>query len=159
MASLREQIIELLPGLRRYASALTGDRGIGDEYIRVALMVHAEDPRHIKLDADVKFQLYKLLHRVLDALIVPAAERLADYAEWVPIEGVQEGLIALPLLSRKLLLLVTVEGFALERAAELVGLPVREARLRLVRARMQMSCVDAPLQARRLNRALERRAA
>ena len=159
MASLHERVIELLPGLRRYACALTGNRGIGDEYIRVALLVQMEDPRHLKADVDLKFHLYKLFHKVLDALIVPADESVAEVAGAASFPGVEEGLIALPLLSRKILLLTSVEGFAVERAAALLGLPVREARLRLVRARMQMSCVGAPSLAPRLSRFLGRRAA
>ena len=159
MAPLRKQIIETLPSLRRYACALTGDRNTGDEYIRVALMVLAEDPRHLRTAADVKFQLYKLFHRVLDVLIVPVADALEGFADSDPYYGLKRGLMALPLLSRKLLLLTTMQGFALERAAELLGLPVREARLRLVRARMQFSCLGAPSETLRPEQFFERRAA
>jgi len=153
MTSLRQRIVETLPSLRRYAYALSGDRTTGDEMIRVALMVHAEDPRHLRADADVRFQLYGLFHRVFDVLIVPAApqESLAED----PYHELRLGLLSLPLMSRKLLLLVTMEGFSLERAAELLDLPAREARLRLVRARMQFGCADARVGVRWTERTLE----
>lgn len=159
MTPLHQRIIETLPSLRRYACALTGNRNTGDEYIRVALMVLAEDPRPLRRDADVKFQLYKLFHCVLDVLIVPVADMLEGTVDSDPYHGVKCGLMALPLLNRKLLLLVTMEGFALKRAAELLDLPVREARLRLVRARMQFGCLGAPSEALGPERFFEQRAA
>jgi len=159
MTSLRQRIVETLPSLRRYACALSGDRRTGDEIIRVALMVLAEDPRHVRADADLRFQLYRLFHRVFDVVIAPAAPSQEDAAEMDPYHEVKLGLISLPLMSRKLLLLVTMEGFSLERAAELLDLPVREARLRLVRARMQFSCTSSPAVARGMERTLERLAA
>jgi DNA-directed RNA polymerase specialized sigma24 family protein len=45
----------------------------------------------------------------------------------------------LPLLSRKLLLLVTVERFSVSRAAELLEMPEREAEVHLAGARVQLS--------------------
>ena len=159
MTSPRQRIVETLPSLRRYACALSGDRRTGDEIIRVALMVLAEDPRHVRADADAKFQLFRLFHRVFDALVVPAESPQEDSAEIDPYRELKLGLLSLPLMNRKLLLLVTMEGFSLERAAELLGLPAREARLRLVRARMQFSCASSRAAARRMERTLEQLAA
>jgi len=42
MAPLIQEIATLLPSLRRYAGAVTGDQRSGDRYIRVALEILAE---------------------------------------------------------------------------------------------------------------------
>ena len=40
------EIAAALPYLRRYARALTGNQGIGDQYVRIMLEMIVEDPSH-----------------------------------------------------------------------------------------------------------------
>ena len=130
-----EEIIAELPSLRRYACALTGSRRTGDEYIRVALIALAEEPWRIGAGADVKPQLFRLFHHAVDALHVRARGPSNDEPETGLHQSVQRAVLDLPLLTRKLLLLVTLERFRLERAAAILGVPIRDAQRRLVRAR------------------------
>ena len=137
MTALAQEIVDALPSLRRYARALTGDRRRGDRYVAVALAVLAEEPWHVRSGGDVRCQLYRLVHRVLDALFVP------ETAAPSPRESLLARLQVLPLLGRKLVLLTTVERLSLARAAALVELPPRQARTALARARRALAGIPA----------------
>jgi len=144
MTSLDQEVVEQLPSLRRYACALTGNRQIGDEYVRAALAALAEEPWRIGAGDDVKPQLFRLFHHVVDALHVRVPAALNDAVEAGPYQSIKQEVLDLPLLSRKLLLLVTVERFPLERAASVLGMPIREAERRLARSRMELSRLVQP---------------
>ena len=126
-----DNIIRLLPGLRRYACALTGSTRSGDQYIRVALEAVVEEPWRLPPASGVKPELYALFHRALQScnfqgLGKPALEGTVD---------VQRRLLQLSLRNRKLLLLVDLEGFPLREAAELLRLTPTEAEWRLAVSR------------------------
>jgi len=139
MTPLARRIIDALPSLRRYTHALTGDRRLGDRYVEVALAVLAEEPWHVRASGDVRHQLYRLIHRVQDALSVPGVEAIATSSGESPRSDLTARLQALPLPSRKLLLLTTVEGLTLETSATLVDMPPHLARVLLARARMALA--------------------
>lgn len=125
-------IIPILPGLRRYASAITGSVRSGDEYIRVALETLVAEPWRLPTASNIKPELYALLHRTLHACHFPdldSAEGTDGTAD------LKHHLLRLPLPDREVLLLVDLEGFALNDAAELTGLPEFEAAWRLMGAR------------------------
>jgi response regulator PhyR-like protein/sigma-70-like protein len=135
MNPLAEAISPMLPGLHRYACALTGDQCSGDWYVRIALETLLQEPFRVRADEDVKFQLYQLLG---DALSVDGMASLdvGDEAESEDI--LEQGLHALPLLTRHLFLLVTLEGFSVRRAAELFGIAEDEANSHLAWVRKQL---------------------
>jgi len=139
MTTLARRIVQALPSLRRYAYALTGDRQLGDRYIEVALATLAEEPWHVREGDDVRCQLYRLLHRVLDALSVHDWDASLTFADEERRTDLTARLQELSLLSRKLVLLTTVERLSLAHAAELVDLPPRVARVVLARARMALA--------------------
>jgi RNA polymerase sigma-70 factor (ECF subfamily) len=151
MTALAQEIVDALPSLRRYAHALTGDRRRGDRYVGVALAVLAEEPWHVRPGGDVRHQLYRLVHRVLDALYVPESAAPVELAAASPRNALLARLQAMPLMWRKLVLLTTVERLGLAHAAALVELPPREARTVLARARKELAGVpaQAPLSTRR----------
>lgn len=127
-----DEIIRVLPKLRRYACALTGSTRSGDEYIRVALEALVEEPWRLQPGSDVKLELYGLFHRALQIcrfqeLAVPTASDAAH--------DVGRRLMRLSLLNRKLLLLVDLEDFPMSSAAELLRLSEDEAEWRLAAAR------------------------
>ena len=136
MTQLAENILTALPRLRRYAGALTGSLHSGDQYIRVALETLLQEPWRIRPDADVKFKLYELFHDVLSACnSEPVDLEPVDDAD--PYCDLKRGLQGLPPLSKKVLLLVTLEG-SVERAAAVLDLPEHEVRLRLAWARQRL---------------------
>jgi DNA-directed RNA polymerase specialized sigma24 family protein len=127
-----DAIIRTLPGLRRYACAVTGSTRSGDEYIRVALEALVEEPWRLPPQSAVKPELYALLHRTLkicnfeDSGAAPAVDEAAD---------MRHHLQRLSLVNRELLLLVDLEGFTPCEAAELLGLTEADAEWRLAQAR------------------------
>jgi hypothetical protein len=141
MTSLTVEIAKFLPSLRRYARAVTGDQRSGDRYIRIALEILTEEPWRVRPGHDVKFRLYKLFDDVLSIFEPGPSDGMIDQAD--PYHRLKHGLLDLPLLSRKLLLLVTVERFPLSWAAELLQMPTREAEVHLVGARVQLSELTA----------------
>jgi DNA-directed RNA polymerase specialized sigma24 family protein len=128
-----DAIIRTLPGLRRYACALTGSTRSGDEYIRVALEALMEEPWHLPPQSAIKPELYALLHRTLRVCNFQDAnssQRLdGDGAD------LRHRLQQLSLLNRELLLLVDLEGFSPLEAAELLSLSESDAEWRLANAR------------------------
>jgi hypothetical protein len=134
MTPLSREIANVLPSLRRYGRAVTGDRDTGDRYILVALEILSEEPWRIRPGHDVKFRLYKLFDDVL-SIFEPGPMKDVDRAD--PYHRLRCRVLDLPLLSRKLLLLL--EGFSVARAAELLGLPEREAEIHLSGARAQLT--------------------
>ena len=156
MRSLIEEIATLLPSLRRYARAVTGDRRSGERYVRIALEILAEEPWRIRLGQDVKFRLYKLFDDVL-SIFESDPSGSADQAD--PYHRPKHGLMDLPLLSRKLLLLVTVARFPLSRAAELLEMPAREAEVHLAGARAQLNGLAAAFRDLPAERILQEQAA
>ena len=143
MNPFMQEIATLLPSLRRYARAVTGSRGSGDRYVRIALEILAEEPWRIRSGDDVKFRLYKLFDEVLSIFEPDPTDGRTDQAD--PYHRLKHGVMDLPFLSRKLLLLVTVERFPLSRAAELLGMPPREAEVHLAGARAKLSGLAATL--------------
>lgn len=136
MTPLDQEIVHALPSLRRYARAVTGDRHTGDRYVLVALEILSEEPWRIQPGQDMKFRLYKLFDDVL-SIFEPGPMKDIDRAD--PYHRLRHGVLDLPLLSRKLLLLVVLERFSVARAAEMLELPELEAENHLVGARAQLT--------------------
>lgn len=140
MSPLAEEILPMLPGLRRYARALVGDRRTGDWYVRIALETLLEEPFRVRADGDVRLQLYRLLGDVLSIEGVEPTD-ISDQIRSDEIgsgETLGDDLLRLPLLTRHLFLLVRLEGFSVQRAAKLFAISVDEVETHLVWAREQL---------------------
>jgi hypothetical protein len=48
MADVTEQLVTILPYLRRYARALVGDQGVGDTYVRICLETLVQEPGRVR---------------------------------------------------------------------------------------------------------------
>jgi hypothetical protein len=142
MTPLSQEIVDTLPSLRRYGRALTGDRHTGDRYIRIALEILSEEPWRIEPRHDVKFHLHKLFNDVL-SIFEPGSSQDVDQED--PYHRLRLGVPGLPLLGRKLLLLVMLEQFSVTRAAEMLKLPEREAEIHLAEARAQLRYLTGTL--------------
>jgi len=141
------EIIRALPGLRRYACALTGSTQSGDAYIRVALEALVEEPWRLPPEGEVKPELYGLFHR---ALQICNFQELSSQAPPEAHSDLHHRLLQLSLVSRKLLLLVDLEDFPVDHAAELLRLSESEAEWRLATARHALR-VPPPSEASRAN--------
>lgn len=140
MDPIAQQIPGVLPALRRYARAVSGSRATGDRWIAACLERLLRDAAAIRPGDDVKFEMFRLLHQCMD---IAGGARAT--AEDLPRDRLEREILALAPTDRQILLLVTLEGFSLERAAKLTGLRAGEAEARLAAARRR---VGATLQAR-----------
>src|SRR5262249_30704916 len=105
------------------------------------LEILAEEPWRVRAGRDVRFHLYKLFNDVLSIFAPGPDDGTIDQAD--PYHRLKHSVLDLPLTSRRLLLLVTVERFPLHRAAELVDMPTREAEAHLADARARLCSLTA----------------
>ncbi len=128
MDALKQQIVQRLPYLRRYARALTGSQAVGDQYIRGCLETLLHEPSAITGSGNMSVQLFRLFHRFADALQAEPKRRGEDIARLADPVGrrVGEKLIALAPHDRQALLLVHQEGFSTGEAAEILGMSAAE---------------------------------
>jgi CheY-like chemotaxis protein len=126
MDALKQQIVQRLPYLRRYARALTGSQSVGDRYIRGCLEALLQDPSVVAPGPNLPVQLFRLFHHFARTAQTSTDElaRLADPVD----RKVGERLMALAPLDRQALLLVHQEGFSAEEAAEILGIGVDEVK-------------------------------
>ena len=106
-----------LPALRRYARALTGTQSSGDAYVAATLETILIDPSVMPEGEDDKVRLFSLLSRIISSLPVSMGRGASSI---VPGAEAPFDLSGVPPLGRQALLLATVEGFPVEKAAEIL---------------------------------------
>lgn len=136
MQSIAQQMPKILPDLRRYARALSGSRLLGDGWVAACLESLLCNAVRLQSGDDVKVEMYRLLNCCAERSAVSGRLRSGEDE---PRDRLEREVLNLPLVDRQVLLLVTLEGFSLERAALLTGLRRRDAELRLDAARRKLS--------------------
>ena len=112
-SAVKQQLVQRLPYLRRYARALTGSQQIGDNYVRGSLETLVQEPELLSESSDVGVALFKLFHRFAHA-VETSTDEVAKLGD--PIERrVGERLVALAPRDRQALLLIHQEGFTQDR--------------------------------------------
>lgn len=146
----RTQVVEQLPGLRRYARALTGDAWAADDLVQDTLERACRKWRLWRRDSDLRAWLFTLMHnlylnqrRGLVAVQMVDAEGLASLLGADGIVGdtamdLDRCLQRLPAEQRAVLLLVTLEDMAYADVARVLDIPVGTVMSRLSRARSRM---------------------
>ena len=114
--TFESEITGELPLLRRYARMLTGSQDAGDAAVRETLQAMIAAPDEFRSDVPTRNELYRVFHK------------LWTDASLKPIDLSSAVIGALPHKSRKALLLTTVEGFAEEEAAYILGIDESEVR-------------------------------
>lgn len=143
------QAVLVIPRLRRYARALTGDRLMADDLVQDALE-RAWSKRHLwRQGSDLRAWMFTIMHnvyvnqvraRVADAAIplereafdVPAPGSPVDLLEVADIDA---ALRRLPDEQREVLLLVALEQLSYSETASALGIPIGTVMSRLYRAR------------------------
>jgi CheY-like chemotaxis protein len=128
-----ESMVRVLPYLRRYTRALTGTQERGDRYVRQFLEAVLADPELVSNESEPKHETFKAFHQICSGL-----EPASDPSD-LDVDGELERQIAsLPALDRQVLLLVSLEGFSVASAADILGIPAEEAREKLLQARLDL---------------------
>lgn len=131
-----EELVALLPYLRRYARALTGSQERGDRYVRLFLEVILQEPARLPRNGDLKLNMFKAFHQTWNAVSVDDKdESPADLDGKAKLE---QRIASLPSRHRQALLLVSLEGFPVTKAAEILGVSEQQARQDLLAARLEL---------------------
>lgn len=152
MSLFSHLIIEQIPGLRRYARALTGGQKENADDLVQDTLERAYVKWHLfRLGSDLRPWLFSIMHNVFvndrRLLKYRAKQDLTDGEEG-SIPGTQfnhvqvcEILTAVGKLSpelREVLVLVTVETFSYAETAKILAIPIGTVMSRLARARSQL---------------------
>lgn len=154
-ADLREQLIELIPQMRRFACGLSGSRDRGDELVQAAcerLLMHQS---RLRSDTRLDSWLYRVIRNLhLDSVRSQAvrdrgrqqlqqSEELQAVArdamdDQLLIREVQRAMQQLSEAHRAVLMLICVEGRSYREAADILQVPMGTVTSRLIRARRSL---------------------
>ncbi len=161
----RQSIVEHIPGLRRYARALTGDVWAADDLVQDTLERASSKWRLWLPGTNLRAWLFTLMHNLFINQLRHTASHggvqldLDDVRQTLatpahPTDALldlQRCLLGLPAEQRAVLLLVTLEGMPYAEVAQVLQLPLGTVMSRLSRARSRLrELMDgtAPLPAR-----------
>lgn len=115
-----EAVAQYLPYLRRYSRALAGSQASGDAYVAATLEALIEDPAMLTGDAGPRVGLYRAFTRIWNSLAVNAAAEVDETS------AAEKRLTHITPLPRQAFLLVALEGFRDNEAAEILDVDAEE---------------------------------
>jgi RNA polymerase sigma-70 factor, ECF subfamily len=147
--ALGEEIIQLLPRLRRFARALVGNPHDADDLVQIAIERALARSQQLRADAPLSGWMFGILRNAWidetrsrarrSRLFAPEelGEHVADPTGGQQAESlvVHEAVAALPAEQREVIGLVLIEGLSYREAAEILAVPVGTVTSRLARAR------------------------
>lgn len=150
----RSALIDQIPGLRRYARALTGDAWAADDLVQDTLERACAKWRLWRAGSDLRAWLFTLMHN-LYASQVRHTLRQGELGRPLDIDelnqepsappgaqdqafDLQRCLLRLPEEQRVVLLLVTLEDLGYAEVASITGVPIGTVMSRLSRARRRL---------------------
>lgn len=156
----RDQVVEHLPGLRRYARVLTGDAWAADDLVQDTLERACRKWLLWRAGSDLRAWLFTIMHNLYlnqRRAAAPAPQQWLDIDALDGNEPVAPGegreaamdlercLQRLPAEQRAVLLLVTLEDMGYAEVAAVLQVPVGTVMSRLSRARARMrDLLEAP---------------
>jgi len=156
---LHQDVVELLPRLRRFALALTGSRDAADDLVQTACLKALSRLHQFEAGTRLDSWLFKIMHTTWidqgrsavrrhtnddeEALQrLPVDARIHERAEARDeLDIVRRELSKMPEEQRSVVALIAVEGLSYQDAADLLGVPVGTVVSRLSRARQRLSDV------------------
>lgn len=136
VANESSPLIGVLPYLRRYARALTGSQDRGDRYVRQFLEVVLQDNSLLDDGPNLKLRAFSVFRKIRAGLDVDSSRPEAVESSADP--SMELRLAKLPSTFREILLLVSLEGFSVAEAAQIVGVTPQVARESLIKARLEL---------------------
>jgi len=147
------RIDELIPRLRRYARALTGERSLADDLVQDTLE-RAWSKLHLwRGGSDLRAWLFTIMHNVhvnqvrsrgaqptvpLDDDDLPDAPVRASQTDMLEVRDIDAAVRRLPIEQREVLLLVALEHMSYQQTAATLGIPIGTVMSRLSRARERL---------------------
>lgn len=143
---------EVIPRLRRYARALTGDRNAADDLVQDTLE-RAWTKFHLwRRGSDLRAWLFTIMHNVhvnqlrgrRSAFASPLDDENFDpptrptQTDMLEVRDIDSSLQRLPVEQREVLLLVALERMSYQETASALGIPIGTVMSRLSRARERL---------------------
>ena len=145
-----QNLVDLIPRLRRYARALVGDRAGADDLVQDTLERAWSRLHLFRQGTDLRAWLFTVMHNVhvnqvraarptdpLDDEMPELAQR-AVQTDGLVVRDLERALAALPAAQREVLLLVALEDLSYEDAARVLAIPIGTVMSRLARARERL---------------------
>jgi len=145
-----QDLIELIPRLRRYARALVGERASADDLVQDTLE-RAWSKLHLyRRGTDLRAWLFTVMHNVHVNRVratrptepledeMPELAQRATQGDSLVVRDLERGIAALPLAQREVLLLVALEDLSYDETARALGIPIGTVMSRLARAREKL---------------------
>lgn len=145
-----ERLVELIPRLRRYARALTGDRSGADDLVQDTLERAWAKLHLYRRGTDLRAWLFTVMHNVhvnrvratritqpVDDEMPELAQR-ASQGDSLVVRDLDRALARLPEEQRAVLLLVALEDMSYEQVARALDIPIGTVMSRLSRAREKL---------------------
>jgi DNA-directed RNA polymerase specialized sigma24 family protein len=114
--SSSQLVAEYLPYLRRYARALAGSQSSGDAYVAAALEALLEDAGALDRARSPRTELYRIFTKIWNS--IELNEAVEPGGSQLPVERRLGQITPLP---RQAFLLISLEGFSEEDAAEILA--------------------------------------
>ncbi len=149
------QIVQLIPRLRRYDRALTGERNVADDLVQDTLE-RAWNKLHLwRRGSDLRAWLFTIMHNTYvnqvrgrsNAPVLPLDDEAfempvrATQTDLLEIRDLESALRRLPDDQREVLLLIALERLSYEEAAKTLGIPIGTVMSRLSRARERLRLI------------------
>lgn len=146
------RVQELIPRLRRYARALTGERNAADDLVQDTLE-RAWNKLHLwRQGSDLRAWLFTIMHNVhvnqvrarSSGSLVPLDDEVADapvrptQSDMLEVRDIDIALRQLSLEQREVLLLVALERMSYGETAKTLGIPIGTVMSRLARGRERL---------------------
>ena len=148
-----EQLVALLPKLRRFAHGLTGTADEGDDLVQSACERALSRAQQFLPGSRLDHWMYSILRSIwidrirqrgrreisvdpVDLADHPGGDLEAEANAGLGLADARRAIAALPDEQREALLLVCVEGVGYRRAAEILNLPLGTVTSRVFRARI-----------------------
>ena len=151
----QDALVALIPRLRRYARALTGDRPRADDLVQDTLERAVNKWSLWRPGTDLRAWLFTIMHNVFVNQVRRAARdatptdpavlaelELADgsVAETLAqLNSIERCLAMLPEEQREVLLLIALEGMSYDEVAHTLGVPAGTVMSRLSRSRARLA--------------------
>lgn len=152
------RIVELLPRLRRFAYALSGDPDKGDDLVQEGCARAFAHLDRWQPGTRLDSWMYKIIHNIwrdqkraanvrgvpidLDSVPEVVGEDGRDVVNSrLTLRHVLDGFASLPKEQQALITLISIEGLSYEDAATILGIPVGTVTSRLVRGRRALYAI------------------
>jgi DNA-directed RNA polymerase specialized sigma24 family protein len=122
--SLSTRIAAHLPYLRRFSRAVTGSQASGDAYVAAVLEALIADITLFPQGTNDRVNLFKLFCSLLETITIDLPDAASPFT-WE--KRAAANLSVMPPAARKAFLLVAVEGFTPDEAADILGVTDAEA--------------------------------